>query len=199
MNFRMPLPARHRVGGVTLIEVLVTMVIVAVGLLGLAGMQVRGLSIQKDAHGRALATQLAVDIADRMRSNSGAGVSNYGFVVPYPTGTYTPPGVTQCDETAAAACTALQQAQYDLDLWVRRVRGDNGQPGALPGGWARIALAPGSATAWDVTLMWTETGFRSRQATRDALNALGNTCNAVPVTLPPLPQEVECITVRVWP
>jgi type IV pilus assembly protein PilV len=195
MNFRMPLPARRRVGGVTLIEVLVTMVIVAVGLLGLAGMQVRGLSIQKDAHGRALATQLAVDIADRMRSNS-AGVSNYGFVAPYPTGTYTPAPVTQCDETAAAPCTAVQQAQYDLDLWVRRVRGDNGQAGALPGGWARIALAPGSATAWDVTLMWIETGFRSRQATRDALNALGNTCNAVPVVLR---QEVECITVRVRP
>ena len=195
MNFRMPLPARRRVGGVTLIEVLVTMVIVAVGLLGLAGMQVRGLSIQKDAHGRALATQLAVDIADRMRSNS-AGIGNYGFVDPYPTGTYTPPPVTQCDETAAAACSALQQAQYDRDLWIRRVRGDNGQPGALPGGWARIALAPGSLTAWDVTLMWVETGFRARQVTRDALNALGNTCSVVTVALP---QEVECITVRVWP
>jgi type IV pilus assembly protein PilV len=182
----LPLVTRRRARGVTLIEVLVTMVIVAVGLLGLAGMQVRGLSIQKDAHGRALATQLALDIADRMRSNVGA-VGNYAFTTAYPTGAYTPGAApTPC---VAVACTAVQQAQYDFDQWFTRVR-----TGALPGGWARIAAVAGTP-AWEVTLMWQETGFRRND---DVRTALGSSCQAVPVAERP-PPEVECVTVRVWP
>lgn len=170
----------RRARGVTLIEVLVTMVIVAVGLLGLAGMQVRGLSIQKDAHGRAIATQLALDIADRMRSNVGA-VANYAFTTGYPTGAYSAPTAPDCE---AATCTAVQQAQFDFDRWFTRVRG-----GALPGGWARIEQVP-ATPAWNVTLMWVETGLRQDNAVR---TALGSTCPAG------TPVEVECITIRVAP
>jgi type IV pilus assembly protein PilV len=179
---RLPVPTanRHRARGVTLIEVLVTMVIVAVGLLGLAGMQVRGLSIQKDAHGRALATQLALDIADRMRSNVGA-LADYAFGATYPTGAYTIPAAPNC---VTATCTATQQAQYDMNAWFTRLRG-----GALPGGWANIVSVAGTS-AWDVTLMWSETGFRQNAALR---TSLGSTC---PAGTPP---EVECITMRVWP
>lgn len=187
MNRRLPSFNPHGARGVTLIEVLVTMVIVAVGLLGLAGMQVRGLAIQKDAHGRAIATQLASDIADRMRSNVGA-VGSYAFATAYPTGTYTFASAPDCE---GGTCTAIQQAQYDLDQWLRRVHGIDGvRPGALAGGWARIAQAVGSTTAWDVTLMWVEAGFRQNNTLR---TALGTTCPAG------TPVEVECMTVRVWP
>jgi type IV pilus assembly protein PilV len=168
--------------GVTLIEVLVTMVIVAVGLLGLAGMQVRGLSIQKDAHGRAIATQLALDIADRMRSNTGAVTAGtFNFNTAYPTGAYTAPTAPDCE---SATCTATQQAQFDFIRWFARVRS-----GALPGGWARIAQVAGQP-AWEVTLMWVETGFRTDATLR---TALGSTCPAG------TPAEVECLTVRVRP
>jgi type IV pilus assembly protein PilV len=175
-RFRSSLPARSR--GVTLIEVLVTMVITAVGLLGLAGMQVRGLSIQKDAHGRSIATQLALDLADRMRSNVGA-VADYTFTTTYPTGTVTMPVAPDCE---TATCTATQQAQFDVARWLGRVRG-----GALPGGWARIEPDNG---AWKVTLMWVETGLRQNTA---VATALGTTCPA------DAPATVECLTVRVSP
>lgn len=175
----------RRMLGVTLIEVLVTMVIVAVGLLGLAGMQVRGLSIQKDAHGRAIATQLAADITDRMRSNLGA-VGNYAFTLAYPTGPYTVPAAPDC---TAAVCTAAQQAQFDLARWFTRLRG-----GALPGGWARIEQEPGTP-AWRVTLMWVETGLRQNADARKALTPAGSNCPAAAAA----PAEVECITVRVSP
>jgi type IV pilus assembly protein PilV len=184
MSQRMPSASRRRARGVTLIEVLVTMVIVAVGLLGLAGMQVRGLSIQKDAHGRALATQLALDLADRMRSNTGA-LTNYTFTTPYPSGAYTPPTAPDC---TTATCTAVQQAQFDLGGWFARV-----SAGALPGGWARIEQDAAAPTAWKITLMWVETGFRANTTLR---GVLGNTC---PPETAPTPPEVECITVRVSP
>jgi type IV pilus assembly protein PilV len=184
---------RRHARGVTLIEVLVTMVIVAIGLLGLAGLQVRGLSIQKDAHGRAIATQLALDLADRMRSNAPAvAAGDYDFTVAYPTGTYAAPLAPDCESNA---CTPAQQAQYDLNRWFERLRG-----GALPGAWARIERVPGQPV-WEITMMWVETGFRakavadSQKGNSNLLNALGQGRQCPNGT----PNEVECIRIRVRP
>lgn len=175
----------YRQRGVTLIEVLVALVIVAVGLLGLAGLQVRGLSIQKDAHGRAIATQLALDLADRMRANRdlASGFTppvEYGFTAAYPTGAPTlPAAAVDCGSTV---CTLPQQALFDRAGWVARVNQ------SLPGGWANVAPIGGTDNrAWNVTLMWTETGFRAR-------SLLGGVVCPVAV-----PADVECMTIVVRP
>jgi type IV pilus assembly protein PilV len=55
--------------GFTLIEVLVAMVVLTVGLLGLAGLQATSLKNSQNAYYRSVATQLAYDMADRMRAN----------------------------------------------------------------------------------------------------------------------------------
>ena len=59
--------------GFTLIEVLIAMIILAVGLLGLAGLQATTLKNNQSAYNRIKATQLAYDIADRMRANYDRG------------------------------------------------------------------------------------------------------------------------------
>jgi type IV pilus assembly protein PilV len=185
------LPPR-RARGVTLIEVLVALVIVAVGLLGLAGMQVRGLSIQKDAHGRAIATQLALDLADRMRANRDPATrlppAGYAYTTAYPTGTATLP--TSTANCAAGVCTLAEQAQFDMATWLGRVTQ------SLPGGWANVQAVDAANGVWNVTLMWVETGFRGRAAaTANAtmLAALGTNCPAG------TPSQVECQTIRVRP
>jgi len=58
--------------GFTLIEVLVTLLILAVGLLGLAGMNARVLNGQFEAYQRAQAMMLVEDMASRIRSNPAA-------------------------------------------------------------------------------------------------------------------------------
>jgi len=67
---------RHR--GFTLLEVLVTIAIVAIGLLGIAGVIANGMKTTHSAYGRSQASWLANDIIDRMRSNrataEGAGL-----------------------------------------------------------------------------------------------------------------------------
>ena len=55
--------------GFTLLEVLITVVILAIGLLGLAGLQVNGMKNNLSAEQRGLASQLAYDMADRIRGN----------------------------------------------------------------------------------------------------------------------------------
>jgi len=182
----------RRVRGVTLIEVLVALVIVAVGLLGLAGLQVRGLSIQKDAHGRAIATQLALDLADRMRANRVPATLtppvDYTFTAAYPTGMAAlPTASTDCE---AGVCDEAQQAQFDLARWMARVNQ------TLPGGWAHVAPIGGTGNrAWNVTLLWTETGFRARAL-------LASSCNLAALGFPlgyATPAEVECMRIVVRP
>ena len=57
-------------GGFTLIEVLVALVVLAVGLLGLAALQVMSLKYNQTAYNRNQATVIANDLADRMRANA---------------------------------------------------------------------------------------------------------------------------------
>jgi type IV pilus assembly protein PilV len=60
---------RARSRGMTLVEVLVTMVITSVGLLGVAAMQLTSLRSNYDAYVRSQAAMLAADLLDRMRAN----------------------------------------------------------------------------------------------------------------------------------
>lgn len=55
--------------GVSLIEVLVTVFILSVGLLGLAGMHFQGLKNNQSAYFRSQATILAYTVLDTMRAN----------------------------------------------------------------------------------------------------------------------------------
>lgn len=55
--------------GFTLIEVMVSVVVLAIGLLGLAGLQATSMRFNSSAYLRSQATNLAYDIADRMRAN----------------------------------------------------------------------------------------------------------------------------------
>jgi type IV pilus assembly protein PilV len=61
--------APHHSGGMTLIEVLVTLVIMSVGLLGVAALQLTTVRNNYDAFVRSQAAVLASDMLDRMRAN----------------------------------------------------------------------------------------------------------------------------------
>ncbi|MDD4882543.1 MAG: type IV pilus modification protein PilV [Gallionellaceae bacterium] len=68
--------------GTSLIEVLVTMVIIAIGLLGLAGLQATSMKNNIGASNRSEATVLVYDIIDRMRANkAGAGSGSYNIAL----------------------------------------------------------------------------------------------------------------------
>jgi type IV pilus assembly protein PilV len=95
--------------GFTLIEVLIAMVVLAIGLLGLAALQTTSLRNNQSAYFRSQATQLAYDIADRVRINTNSSdpttYDNYNNK----TGT--------ADDCVTNTCTPAEMAGYDLSQW----------------------------------------------------------------------------------
>jgi type IV pilus assembly protein PilV len=96
--------------GFSLIEVLVTILVLSVGLLGLAGLQLQSLKFNQSAYLRSQATLLAYDVLDRLRANEAAG-GNY--LVAYATA---PSGTTNCVGTTAN-CSASDMATFDINQW----------------------------------------------------------------------------------
>lgn len=68
----------YSASGFTLIEVLVTFVVIALGLLGLAALQVNTINNGFEAYQRALVTALVDDMAERLRMNP-QGVSSGAY------------------------------------------------------------------------------------------------------------------------
>ena len=131
-------PAMHQ-RGFTLLEVLITVVIFSVGLLGIAGLQMTGMKHTHNSHLRSVATTQAIDMADRMRANM-EGVQGGEYVKAFNC-------TTSSVDCASSPCTAAQLAEYDMCQWTSETTA------ALPGGalaGAAVCLddspAPTSAT-----------------------------------------------------
>ncbi|WP_333876975.1 type IV pilus modification protein PilV [Methylobacter sp.] len=120
--------------GFTLIEVLIAMLVLAVGLLGLAGLQATSLRNNQSAYYRSQATQLAYDLADRMRANKLA------------TTTYTTGAASaKADCLTTTGCTSSDMAANDLFDWNAALTK------SLPGGTGAVTIAAGVFT---ITVSW---------------------------------------------
>lgn len=120
--------------GFTLIEVLIAMLILAIGLIGLAALQITGIRNNQSAYYRSQATQLAYNLADRMRTNV-AGKTTYT------TGTAT--ATANCLTTAG--CTKEEMAENDLKEW------NDAISSTLPSGTGTVTEASGIYT---ITINW---------------------------------------------
>ncbi len=96
--------------GFTLIEVLISMVILAIGLLGLASLQAISLRDNQDAYYYQQATLLAYEMQDRIRAN-GVYWSVNSSVTAATTASCT------CSGTSCSGCTAAQMAATDYQYW----------------------------------------------------------------------------------
>jgi type IV pilus assembly protein PilV len=104
----------NRQRGFSLMEVMVALVVLSVGLLGLAALQAEGLRGSSTAQYRFQAVRMMGDILDRMRSNR-AGLTSYAVTL---AATGTDNGCSESIATPTAAnCTAAQMAAHDLLLW----------------------------------------------------------------------------------
>ncbi len=105
--------------GFTLIEVLISMLILAIGLLGLAALQMTTLRQNLSAYHRTQATQFAYDIADRMRVNINNAKLGSNSVYHKKTAA-SASKQTSCT-TVASSCSSAQMAEQDLFEWYERL------------------------------------------------------------------------------
>lgn len=102
----------HKGAGFTLIEVLITLVVLSIGLLGVAALQAKSQQFSRNAYMHTQATVLAHDMLERMRANP-AGL-NAGF--------YDLPTVTeQGDCFSLKGCSLQEMAQNDMYEWTNHV------------------------------------------------------------------------------
>lgn len=102
---------KHIQKGFSLVEVLVAVVILSIGLLGLAGLQVTNLQFNKSAAQRSQATILAHDIIDRMRANrTQAEAGAYDLALGAG-----PSGNSNCE---SSPCSSADLASYDKNQWL---------------------------------------------------------------------------------
>lgn len=167
--------------GVTLVEVLVSVLVLSIGLLGVAGLQAGVAKYKINSMSRASIATLYSDLADRVRMNSDVAGNNvitgilstseYSLAETWAnqqTATLALPS-PNCD---TATCTPSQRATFDLLQWRQNVRAN------LPQGAALVSGNRGSGVA--VTLMWFDKEFRDG-TTRDLISA--PTCSGTELNL----------------
>jgi len=131
----------NRVSGFTLIEVLIALIIMSVGMLGIAGLYVHSMQAGRTSMFRHHAVTLAGDVADRIRANPRAFVAYEGA------------GANNNCVAAGIDCTNLEMADNDIFLWQQQAAD------YLPGGSVAIVFDNGVIPpTYEITVTWNEPG-----------------------------------------
>jgi type IV pilus assembly protein PilV len=139
--------------GISLVEAMVALVVLAIGMLGIAALHVESVKANRTALLRTQAVNLANDLADRIRANRLARAS---YTLPAGTA----PALGTCVVTNN--CTDDQLAADDLARWVRAVRGllppaPDGNPPTTSVAFVQ-APAVGQPDTYTIRIAWTEPG-----------------------------------------
>lgn len=148
--------------GFTLLEILIAIVIMSLGLLGLAGLQAASLKNNQTAYFRAMGAQQVYDMADRIRANqAGVSAGNYDSLN---SSTPADPGCFNAD-AAQTGCSAANMAITDHHQW----NTNNGR--LLPGGVGEVdcTAGPGAGCSnanvlrtYRIIVRWTQAGTDCR-------------------------------------
>jgi type IV pilus assembly protein PilV len=154
-------PVHRRVRGIALMEAMIAIVLLSIGALGYAALQMKGLSASSSSMWRSKAGILAYEMADRMRANrSGLVAGSYNALA-------APQVVTDCG--TASDCSPARMAQLDHAQW------NTALANSLPGGSGVVCLdgtpddGTAAASACDgaggmlaIKVFWSERGVPAR-------------------------------------
>ena len=133
--------------GSSLIEVLVTIVILAFSLLGLAGLLTQSLAMSQGGYSRTIAVQHIYAFADRMRANP-AGITSSA---------YNTLSATSPDPACGVSCSPAQVAQTDYYQWLQSLKNSLG-------GSASSTVAPAGNGLFTITVRWVDPKLTGTQS-----------------------------------
>ena len=137
----MPVAADAPQFGFGLIESLVALLVISVGMIGIAGLYGQGLRASGTALYRTIAVNLAADMADRIRANR-RGNAAYGGAATN----------GNCDAGGNTDCTIAAMAAHDLSAWQAQVRTQ------LPNGAGVVQYAGTTPPTYTIRVAWQEVG-----------------------------------------
>jgi len=149
--------------GFTLIEILVSIVIIAIGLLGVAGLQTVTLRQNYNSHLLTQASFQANDMIERMRANM-MGVKD---------GAYDNVTGTEANPSCFPQCTPQQLAQYDANAWMTTTKSalNDGGTGGVTG-----TVDYNGDETFTIDIKWNEPALPGQvNADGDLLNSVQNT------------------------
>jgi type IV pilus assembly protein PilV len=135
---------RRAAAGFSLVEAMVSLIVISVGMIGIAALYGQGLSAGRTALSRTIAVNLAATMAENIRVNrlaqaayAGAGTDN------------------GCDPSGGGGvdCTPAQMAAHDLFLWKTDVAAQ------LPNAFGTVDFAAGTPPTYTITVTWDEVGI----------------------------------------
>ena len=146
--------------GTSLLEVLIAVVVLSVGLLGLAGLQIAGLRVNQGAMQRSQATMLAYDVFDRMRSDRIAALA----------GKYDAGVASPVSSATLADSTNLSIKQWGLSLGRSLVDAEaricrTNNPASM--------ACVGSGEYFIVEIRWLDENDRTADATKQIVSVMG--------------------------
>lgn len=121
--------------GFSLIEVLIALLVLSIGLLGLAGLQVTSLKYGQDAFSRSSATILAYNLIDRIHMRKGKNTNYTGAEYI---------GTAACGDVATCCDASITTVNNDLACWSAELQK------TLPGSSGTIADAGGGRLQIDI-------------------------------------------------
>jgi len=128
--------------GFSLVEVLIALIIMSVGMLGIAGLYVQSMQAGRTSMFSHHAVTLAGDVADRIRANPTAGLAYAA-----------PAGANNNCVAGGTDCNVAQMAANDIDIW--QTEAANVLPGGQVGVVFNDAVAP---PTYQITVSWNEPG-----------------------------------------
>jgi type IV pilus assembly protein PilV len=131
--------------GFSMLEILITLVIIATALLGTAGLQINAIRMNQSSQFRTQAVFLASDIAERMEANKVAAIAG-NYVVAQ---TSTPSTATDC---STGSCDSTTLAAWDISQWENAII-TLGLPQAS---WEVTQTGTGDPSTYKIVINWTD-------------------------------------------
>ncbi|MCG8987401.1 type IV pilus modification protein PilV [Delftia acidovorans] len=175
---------RRNARGLTLVEMMVALVVLSIGLLGVAGLQASTTKYRINTMARASMTGLVFDLSERIRVNADSAGANFLqpgtekdeslYVIASDWATQQTESITTNKNCVTDICTTAERADYDVKIWRQKLRDSIPQGAAMLSGDRRTGVL--------LTLMWFDKELTDKATASDGTSTItlkkASVCNA---------------------